>query len=307
MRQDIVCPLQLDDQVPILLLHFLVAHMLWPVICHGCGLDDNILFCCPAGHFIKHVLCRFHRHNVCELRIFQCRLSGHQCHRSAPPCRHLCDRIPHFPGGMIRDIAHRINGFLRRSCCHKQPDPLHVLFTGKLLKDILQQQLRLRHFPCASIPARQIAHGRTDDFILIMDECLKIVLDHRIFEHSRIHRRCDHFFTFARHHCCGEHIVRNPVSKLADHISAGRCDHHHICLFRQGHVLYAELKIPVKCIDQTFVSRERLECDRIDKIRRILRHQDMNIRIQLLEGTCKIRRFIRRYTAGYSEKNCLAF
>ena len=47
-------------------------------------------------------------------------------------------------------------------------------------------------------------------------------------------------------------------------------------------MLHTILKIPVKRINQTFISRQRLKRDRIDKVRGILRHQHMHICVQLL-------------------------
>ena len=61
-----------------------------------------------------------------------------------------------------------------------------------------------------------------------------------------------------------------------------------IGFFRQSHMLHTVLKIPVKRINQTFISRQRLKRDRIDKVRGILCHQHMNICMTFLQCTCKI-------------------
>lgn len=72
-----------------------------------------------------------------------------------------------------------------------------------------------------------------------------------------------------------------PPAIFPDHIRTCRCEHDNICLFRQRYMLHTILKIPVKRINQTFISRQRLKRDRIDKVRGILRHQHMHICVQL--------------------------
>lgn len=56
-----------------------------------------------------------------------------------------------------------------------------------------------------------------------------------------------------------------PPANLPDHIRTCRCEHDNICLFRQRYMLHTILKIPVKRINQTFISRQRLKRDRLIK------------------------------------------
>ena len=96
------------------------------------------------------------------------------------------------------------------------------------------------------------------------------------------------------------------MSDLPDDVGARRSDHHHIRLFRQGYVLYAELKVSVKRIHKAFISRQRLECDRIDEIRGILRHQYVHIRIKLFESAGKISDLIRSDASCDCKQDCFS-
>ena len=89
------------------------------------------------------------------------------------------------------------------------------------------------------------------------------------FVHICIHGRRNVFFTLTCHDRGSQHIVCHREQAF-HHIGACRSDHHHICLFCNGHMFYLELKIPVKSIYQTFVSCKRFKCNGIDKIRGIL-------------------------------------
>ena len=68
-----------------------------------------------------------------------------------------------------------------------------------------------------------------------------------------------------------------------------------------------ELEVSVKGIYQTFISGKSFKSNWIDKIRSILRHQYMYLRVKLLQCACKIRNLICRNTSGHSQKNCFAF
>ena len=96
------------------------------------------------------------------------------------------------------------------------------------------------------------------------------------------------------------------MGNLSDYIGADRRDHHHVCLLGQRNMLHTVLKIPVKSINQALISRKCFKCNGIDKIDRILCHQDMNICMKLLKRAGKGCRFIRSNASRYSQKNCLS-
>ena len=62
------------------------------------------------------------------------------------------------------------------------------------------------------------------------------------------------------------------MSQLAYHIGTCRCDHHNVSLFRNGHMLYLELEIPVKGIHKAFIPGKCLKSNGINKISGISGH-----------------------------------
>ena len=306
IRKDIVCPLQLQGQLSASFLNFFTAHMFWAVVCYRGCLDDDILLLGLPAHSLKHLSCGLYLQSMDELRLLQRGRSAHKRHRRAPPRAHCGNGISHFTRRMICDIAHRVCCFLSRSRGHKDIKPLHVLFAGDLLKDILKQQFRLRHLPCPCVAACQISHGRADNLIPVPLQDLHVVLHDRIFKHICVHRRRDDLPAPACHHGCRQHIIRNAVSDLSDHIGACRGDHYHVCLLRQRHMFHTVLKIPVKCVYQTLVSGQSLKSDGIDKVHRILCHQQMYIRVQLFERARQGRGLISGDASRDPEQDCLS-
>ena len=306
IRQDVIRALHLHRQFAVLFLHLFTAHILRSVIRDRGSFDDDILLIRPGGDLLEHLPRRRDRDDIDKLRFLHCCRSAHERDLSASAHTHCCDGIAHFPGRVIRDEAYRIYRLLCRSCRHQNLQALHVLLTCSLPEDILQQELRLRHLAGARIAAGKVAFSRRDHLIAVLFQDLQVVLHDRILVHVCVHRRCDDLPASARHDCSCQHIIRDTVGDLPDDISACRCDHHHISLFRQGYVLYAELKVSVKRIHKALISRQCLECDRIDEIRSILRHQYVHIRIKLFERTGKIGYLVRGDASRDCKQDCFS-
>ena len=126
-----------------------------------------------------------------------------------------------------------------------------------------------------------------------------IVLHDRIVIHIMVHCRGDQTLACTRHHRRCEHVVCNSICDLADHVCCSRCNQHQIRLFRKRHRLHRELKIPVERVNQTLVRRQRLKRRRCDKIRGILRHQNMYVAPKLLQHA----RYIRHLISGNSSRH----
>ena len=109
------------------------------------------------------------------------------------------------------------------------------------------------------------------------------------------------------HNRSGKHIVRDSMGQLADHIRTCRRDHHCIRLLGNGHMLYLELKIPVKGIYQAFISRKGLKGDGINEIHRVFCHKHVYLRMKLHQGAGQICCLIGRDASCHSQKNGLSF
>ena len=112
----------------------------------------------------------------------------------------------------------------------------------------------IRKLPAPRIAACQMPYFRLDHLPAILFQDLLIVLCHWIFIHTRIHSRYNHLRTFTCEQRCRQHIICQPMCKLCHYICCRRSHNRKICPFRQLHMLYLKLKIPVKCIYKTFIS-----------------------------------------------------
>jgi hypothetical protein len=63
----------------------------------------------------------------------------------------------------------------------------------------------------------------------------------------------------------------------------------------------------VKGVGHALVFCKRFKGDRVDKIRRVLRHYHVNVGVQLDKTAREICDFVRRDTARNAENNCFSF
>ena len=68
-----------------------------------------------------------------------------------------------------------------------------------------------------------------------------------------------------------------------------------------------KLEIPVKGIHHTFIARQRFKSRRMNKIRRIFRHNHMNIGAKLYKTACKSCDFIGGNTSRHPENDGFSF
>ena len=125
--------------------------------------------------------------------------------------------------------------------------------------------------------------------------------------HIGIHGRRNDFLTGARHSRCRQHIIRNAVCQLANHICGSRRNQKHIRLFRDGNMCHMELEIAVEGIYHTFIAGQCFKGNRRNKLAGIFRHDHMHIRMQLHEHACHICHFIRSDAACYTQNNSFPF
>ena len=90
----------------------------------------------------------------------------------------ICRRngISHLAGGMVCDVAHRVNGLPGGSGCHKNPPACQVSWITSLPQYIFVEYLRLRHLSGSGVTAGQISPGRCNNFHAITPADIKIVL-----------------------------------------------------------------------------------------------------------------------------------
>ena len=125
--------------------------------------------------------------------------------------------------------------------------------------------------------------------------------------HIMIHRRSNNFFARTRHNSSSKHIICNAVCNLPDYVGACRCNHNHICLFCNGNMLNAILKITVKRVYKTLIVCQCFKGERIYKIFCIFSHQDVYVTAHFHYHTCKVGSLICRNRACYTQYNSFSF
>ena len=75
------------------------------------------------------------------------------------------------------------------------------------------------------------------------------------------------------------------MSKLSNDIGGSRGNQYQIRFLCHGNMFHLESEIPVKGIDETFISGERFKGHRCDKLRCISGHNDLHIAVLLFQGT----------------------
>ena len=86
---------------------------------------------------------------------------------------------------------------------------------------------------------------------------------------------------FVGHDGSVEHIVADTVCHLTDNIGSTGGNQEKLTLLGQRHVFHIEVEIAVEGIDDALVVGECLEGHRGDKVGGVLRHDDVNVGIQL--------------------------
>ena len=231
--QNIVGALQRNAHVTVLLFDFLIRHRHRPVIGNRGRLDQNVCLRQRFLHRLQHILRRRHRTQRNAWNRRQCNRTGNQRHlRAAEHCLPR-NRITHAAAAVVRQIPHRIEGFLRRACSHGDTHTGERLFAGKFHRDIIEQHLRVRQFSFSDVLARQHSHARLNDTETVFFQRCQIILCNRIFQHRRIHRRCDQFFALRCEHHRRQHIICNTVCHFGNHIGGSRGNHDQIRCFCQ--------------------------------------------------------------------------
>ena len=173
--------------------------------------------------------------------------------------------------------------------------------------DVIQQDLRLRHLPAAHRLAGQQAAGGGDDLKAILFQGGDVVLGDGVFQHGRVHGRGDQLLALGRQDHGGQHVIRQAVGQLGDHICGCRGDQHQIRRVGQRNMGHIILEVAVKGIHNAAVVGQGFKHQRGDKLRGVFGHQHMHIGAGFGQGMGHIGHFISSNPAGNAQHNGFAF
>ena len=138
MLQNILGPLEGDGQVAVLLFHLVVAVIGGGVVRHSGGLEDKVSLLLPGGHCLKHILSRDDGDYLHKGRGRQSGGAGDEGDLGPPEHGHPGDGIAHFSGGVVGEVAHRIQRLLGGAGGDQHPPALLVGGVGKPAQNLLE-------------------------------------------------------------------------------------------------------------------------------------------------------------------------
>ena len=145
------------ERSPSFFFDLVVGHGGGAVVRHGSGHDEHIGGVKAAGHRLVHLPGTCHRHIGGELDRRQRGLPVDQGHLCASHGGGAGKGVAHLAGGVVGQVAHRVQRFLRGAGGHRNAQPCQILRAGNGVQDVLQQHFLLGQASAAHIPAGQYA------------------------------------------------------------------------------------------------------------------------------------------------------
>ena len=214
--------------------------------------------------------------------------------------------IAHLAGGVVGQVAHRVQRLLGGAGRHGDAQPDQVLRAGNGVEDVLNEDIFLRQAAAAHIFAGQhTALGRDDGEAVTLQRG-DVVLGDRVFQHPGVHGRGDQLRAFGREDGRGQHVVGDAVGHLGDDIGRGRCNEDDVGLFGQCNMGDLELEIPVESVHHALVAGERFKRDGGDELGGVPGHDDLDVGPQLAQCAGDIRHFIGGNAAGDAQKDAFS-
>ena len=214
--------------------------------------------------------------------------------------------IAHLAGGMVGEVAHRVQRLLRGAGGDGNAQTGKIFGPGNGMQDILDQHIFLRQTAAANILAGQHAALGGDHREAVAFQRGDIILRDGVFQHSGIHGWRNELGALCSQHCGGEHIIGDAVGHLGDDVGSGRGDKDHIGFFCQRDVGDFKLEIPVKGVHHAFVAGEGLKGERSDELGGVPGHNDLHIGSQLAQCAGHIGHFIGGNAAAYAQKDAFS-
>ena len=222
--KDILGALHGDGKVAFLLFDLVVGHGGGAVVRHGGSHDEHIGGVKAAGHRLVHLPGGGHRHISGKLDRRQRGLSVDQGHFGAPHGGGAGKGVAHLAGGVVGQVAHRVQCLLRGAGGHRNAHPCQILRAGDGVQDVLDQYFLLGQAPAAHILAGQHTAFRGDDSKAVPLQRGKVILRDGVFQHAGVHGGGHQLGALSSQHHGGKHIVRNAVRHFGNDIGGGGGD-----------------------------------------------------------------------------------
>ena len=246
------------------LFDLVIRNRLRGEICGGSRLNHDICIVRMGKHRFTEFFGAFDHDSVYmlgRLQMYRARGENHIC-AALFGCRR--DGVAHLTRRTVRDKAHGIDSFHRRSGGHQNGFSDQILFWGR--QEAIQRIdnfIRFAHSTDVVVSAGQMAGLRTFKGNAAQKKRLHIRLRRRISPHGGIHRGANQFRRSGCQKRCGEQIVRNAVGHFGQNIRSRRRNHHRIRPFGERHVF--DFKLALKCVRIRGISGKRFKRKRRNK------------------------------------------
>ena len=229
-----------------------------------------------------------------------------QGHFGAPHGGGAGKGVAHLAGGVVGQVAHRVQRLLRGAGGHCDAQPCQILRAGNGVQDVLDQHFLLGQASAAHILAGQHAAFGGDDGKAVPLQRGKVILRDGVFQHAGVHGGRHKLWTLCSQHYGGKHIVRNAVRHFGDDVGGGRGYKDHICLFCQRDVGDLKLEIPVKGVHHALVAGQGLKGERSDELGGVPGRNDLHIGSQLAQCAGHVGHFIGGNAAADAQKDAFS-
>ena len=210
--------------------------------------------------------------------------------------------VAHFAAAVVGEVAHRVNGFARRSGGDGEVDALPV----PLGREPVTQGFGFGQAARADVAAGLRAAVAGDDGVLFAgSKGGEVCLHGGVGEHVAVHRRCEVDVCVCREVEGGEEVVGDAVREFAEDVRGGGGDEVGICPARQFDVPHALFGGGVKEVVPHRFAGDGLQGGRADKVCGVGGVDDADVIPLLFQEADEVRYFVGGDAAANADEDVL--
>ena len=153
------------------------------------------------------------------------------------PDSSLCKGVAHFSGGIVGEVANRIDSLHRRTGSHQHLQAVQILFGAEKGADGFHDFGRFAHASVAAVAAGEESTAGANGLYAALKERAQIALRGLRCPHSGVHSGGQKDGRFGGKQSGGEHIVGDAVSQLCHDVGRRRSHDHHIGFLGERNML----------------------------------------------------------------------
>ena len=206
---------------------------------------------------------------------------------------------------MVGEVTNRIERFLGRAGGDEDAASLQLISAVEEAFHIIHDAAEIAQLAFAAVAAGQMAACRLQDIITVFPAQLQVALGDRVFIHLCVHGRTDDLLPAAGEKGRREHVIRDAVRHLGDHVGTGRNQDEQVCLLGQGDVMDAAVLDLFECIHDHIVADQGLKGQRSHELCGILGHDDLHVIACFDQVAGQLRRLERGDPSADTQNDCL--